>query len=49
MCEFIPLNTHPRPLHLKTHTVPRCKRFSSRLQKPISLCSKWHKSPFVLR
>ena len=28
---------------------PRCKHFSSRLYKPISLCCKWHKSLFVLR
>ena len=44
-----PLNTKRRPLYLKTQSVPRCKHFSSRLQKPISLCCKWHKSLFVLR
>ena len=44
-----PLKTKLRPLYLKTQSVPRCKYFSSRLQKPISLCCKWHKSQFVLR
>ena len=43
------LKTRRRPLYLKTQFVPRCKHFSSRLQKPISLCCKWHKSLFVLR
>ena len=43
------LQTKRRPLYLKTQSVPRCKHFSSRLQKPISLCCKWHKSLFVLR
>jgi len=28
---IIPLSTQPRPLHLKTQTVPRCKHFSCRL------------------
>jgi hypothetical protein len=28
---IIPLNTQPRPLHLKTQSVPRCKHFSSQL------------------
>ena len=44
-----PLKTKRRPLYLKTQSVPRSKNFSSRLQKPISLCCKWHKSLFVLR
>ena len=44
-----PLNTKRRPLYLKTHFVPRSKNFSYRLQKPISLRCKWHKSLFVLR
>ena len=44
-----PLNTKRRLLYLKTQFVPRSKHFSSRLQKPISLCCKWHKSLFVLR
>jgi len=44
-----PLQTKHRPLYLKTQSVPRCKHFSSRLQKPISLYCKWHKSLFVLR
>ena len=46
---FNPLNTKRRPLYLKTQFIPRSKHFSSRLQKPISLCCKWHKSLFVLR
>jgi hypothetical protein len=33
---FNHLKTKSRPLYLKTHSVPRCKHFSSRLQKPIS-------------
>jgi len=41
-----PLKTKRRPLYLKTQSVPRCKHFSSRLQKPTS---KWHKSLFVLK
>jgi hypothetical protein len=28
---LIPLKTKRRPLYLKTHSVPRCKHFSSRL------------------
>ena len=44
-----PLQTKRRPLYLKTQSVPSCKHFSSRLQKPISLCCKWHKSLFILR
>jgi hypothetical protein len=44
-----PLNTKRRPLYLKTQFVPRSKHFSSRLQKPTSLCCKWNKSLFVLR
>ena len=44
-----PLNTKRRLLYLKTQIVPGSKHFSSRLQKPISLCCKWHKSLFVLR
>jgi hypothetical protein len=46
---FNPLQTNRRLFYLKTQSVPRCKHFSSRLQKPISLCCKWHKSLFVLR
>ena len=38
-----------RLLCLKTQSVPRCKHFSSQLQKPTSLCCKWHKSLVVLR
>ena len=33
---FNPLKTKRRLLYLKTHSVPRSKYFSSRLQKPIS-------------
>ena len=44
-----PLKTKRRLLYLKTQSVPRCKHFSSRLQKPISLRCKWHKSLFVFR
>jgi len=36
------LKTKRRLLYLKTQFLPRCKHFSSRLQKPISLCCKWH-------
>jgi len=43
------LKTKRRLLYLKTQSVPRSKHFSSLLQKPISLCCKWHKSLFVLR
>jgi hypothetical protein len=46
---FNPLQTKCSLLYLKTQSVPRCKHFSSRLLKPISLCCKWHKSLFVLR
>jgi len=46
---FNPLKTKRRLLYLQTQSVPRCKHFSSWLQKPISLCFKWHKSLFVLR
>jgi len=46
---FNPLKTKRRLLYLKTQSVPRCKHFPSRLQKPISLWCKWRKSPFVLR
>ena len=49
LCLFNPLNTKRRLLYLKTQFVPRSKHFSSRLQKPISLCCKWYKSLFVLR
>jgi len=38
-----------RLLYLKTQSVLRSKHFSSRLQKPISLCCMGHKSLFVLR
>jgi hypothetical protein len=48
LVNFNPLKTKRRPLYLKTQFVPRCKHFSSRLQKPTSLCCKWHKSLFVL-
>jgi len=47
--QFNPLKTKRRPLYLKTQSVPRCKHFSSGLEKPVSLCCKWHKSLFVLR
>ena len=47
--EINPLNTKRRLLYLKAQFVPRSKQFSSRLQKPISLFCKWHKSLFVLR
>ena len=48
-CNWInPLQPKRRPLYLKIQSVPRCKHFSSGLQKPISLCCKWHKSLFVL-
>jgi hypothetical protein len=43
------LKTKRRLLDLKTQFVPRSKHFSSRLQKPISLSCKWHKSLFVHR
>jgi hypothetical protein len=46
---FNPLNTKRRMLYLKTEFVPRSKHFSSRLEKPISLWYKWHKSLFVVR
>ena len=46
---FNHLKTKRRLLYLKTQSVPRCKQFSSRLQKPIRLCCKWHKSRFALR
>ena len=47
--KLILLKTKRRPLYLKTQSVPRCKKISSRLLKPISLCCKWYKSLFVLR
>jgi len=43
------LKTKSRLLYLKVQFVLRSKHFSSLLQKPISLCCKWHKSLFVLR
>jgi len=46
---FKGLKTKCRLLYLKPQPVPRCKHFSSRLQKPNSLWCKWHKSLFVLR
>ena len=46
---FKPFKTRGGVLYLKIQSVPRCKHFSSRLQKPISLWCKWHKSLFVLR
>jgi hypothetical protein len=48
-CEIKPLKTKLRPLYLNTQSVPRCKHFSSRLYKPISLFCIGHKSLFVLR
>ena len=47
--KLIFLSTKSRLLYLKTQFVPRSKHLSFRLQKPISLCCKWHKSLFVLR
>jgi hypothetical protein len=47
--EFNPSKTKRRLLYLKTQSVPRCKHFLSRLQKPFILCCKWHKLPFVIR
>ena len=44
-----PLKTKSRLLYLKTQFVPRSKHISSRLQKPIGLSCKLHKSLFVLR
>jgi hypothetical protein len=38
------LKTTTRLLYLKTQSVPRCKHFPSRLQKPISLCCKYRAS-----
>ena len=38
-CSVNPLNMKRRLLYLKTQFVPRSKHFSSRLQKPVSLCS----------
>ena len=35
-----PLKTNDIPLYLKAQFVPRCKHFSSRLYKPISLWCK---------
>jgi len=43
------LKTKRRPLYLKTQSVPRCKHFSFRLQKSISLSYMGHNSLFVLR
>ena len=43
-----PLQMKHRLLYLKIQSVRRCKHFLSRLQKPVSLCCKWHKSLFVL-
>ena len=48
-CNIHHLKTKRRPLSLKTQSIPRSKHFPSRLQKPISLCCKWHKSLFVLK
>ena len=45
---FNPLKPMRKRLYLNPQSVPRCKHFSSRLQKPLSLCYKWHKSLFVL-
>jgi len=42
------LKTKRRQLYLKIQSVPRCKHFTSRLQKPNSLCCKWHKPLYVL-
>ena len=46
---FNPLKTKRRLLYLKTQFVPRCKHFSSRLEKQISLCYIEQRSFFVLR
>jgi len=46
---FNPLRTNSRLLNFMTHFAPCSKHFSSWLQKPISLCCKWHKSLIVLR
>ena len=46
---FNPLQTKLRLIWLKTQFVPRCKHFSSRLEKPIRLCYTGQKSLFVLR
>jgi hypothetical protein len=43
------LKTKRRLLYLKAQFVPRCKHFSSRLYKTISLWWNWHKSLLVLR
>ena len=47
--EINPLKTKCRLLYLKTQFAPHSKHFSSRLEKSISICCKWHKSLFVLR
>jgi hypothetical protein len=38
-----------RLLNLKVQSVPRCKHFSSRLQKQTCCLCKWNNSLFVLR
>ena len=43
------LKTKRSLFYIKTQSVPHCKHVSSRLEKPISLCCKWHKFLFVLR
>jgi hypothetical protein len=43
------LKTKHTLFYLKTQSIPRSKHFSSRLQKPISLCCNWHKLLFLLR
>jgi len=43
------LNTKRRLLYLKNQFVPRSKHFSSRLWKPIILCSMEQKSLFYQR
>jgi len=45
---FNPLKTKRRLLYSKTQSVPRCKHFSTRLQKLISLCCMGQKSLFVI-
>jgi hypothetical protein len=49
ICIVSLLKTKWRQLHLKVQFVPRCKHFSSRLQKPLIYWWMWHKSLFVLR
>ena len=48
LTDINPLNTKRRLFYLKIQFVPSSKRFSPRLQKPISLLYKWHKSLFIV-